>query len=241
MIPKKIHYCWFGRKPLPKLALKCIKSWKKFLPDYEIIEWNENNFDVNICPYTKEAYQAKKYAYVSDYARFWILYHYGGIYLDTDVEIIRPLESLINKGAFMGCEIKTTNTPWPQIASGLGIGASAKHPIYKEILEHYEQSHFILESGDLNYSTVVERVTNIFIKHGLKQTDEIQECDGITIYPPDYFCPKSYIDRKIHITSNTVSIHHYDASWMTGSFIFNVLMKIFGTELTFKIKNILKK
>lgn len=241
MIPKKIHYCWFGRKPLPKLAIKCIKSWKKFLPDYEIIEWNENNFDVNICTYTKEAYQAKKYAFVSDYARFWILYNYGGVYLDTDVEIIRPMEFLINKGAFMGCEIKTSNTPWPQIASGLGIGASAKHPIYKEILEHYEQSHFILKSGELNYSTVVERVTNIFIKHGLKQSDEIQVCDGIIIYPPDFFCPKSFETREINVTKNTVAIHHFDASWMNGSFLFNLMRKLIGTEYTFKIKSLWKK
>lgn len=241
MIPKKIHYCWFGRKPLPKLALKCIKSWKKFLPDYEIIEWNEDNFNVNICSYTKEAYAAKKYAFVSDYARFWILYHNGGIYLDTDVEIIRSMKPIINKGAFMGSEIKTTDTLWPQINSGLGIGCTEMHPIYKEILEQYNHSHFILKSGCVNYTTVVERVTNVFIKHGLKQTETIQECEGITIYPPDFFCPKSYIDRKIHITHNTVSIHHYDASWMSGSFIFNILMKTLGTELTFKIKNALKK
>ena len=101
MIPKVIHYCWFGRNPLPPLAIKCIESWKKFLPDYEIKGWNEDNFDVNIIPYTQEAYQAKKYAFVSDYARFWILYKYGGIYFDTDVEVIRPLDDIIARGPFM--------------------------------------------------------------------------------------------------------------------------------------------
>ena len=104
MIPKIIHYCWFGRNPLPELAQKCIASWKKYLPDYEIKEWNEDNFDVNIIPYTAEAYAAKKYAFVSDYARFWILYKYGGIYFDTDVEVIRPIDDIIAKGNFMGCE-----------------------------------------------------------------------------------------------------------------------------------------
>lgn len=105
MIPKIIHYCWFGRGPLPELAQKCIASWKKYLPDYEIKEWNEDNFDVNIIPYTAEAYQAKKYAFVSDYARFWIMYHYGGIYFDTDVEVIRPMDDIVANGNFMGFEV----------------------------------------------------------------------------------------------------------------------------------------
>ena len=104
MIPKIIHYCWFGRKALPRSAKKCIESWKKYLPDYEIKEWNEDNFDVNMIPYTQEAYSAKRYAFVSDYARFYILYHYGGIYFDTDVEVIKPIDDILEKGAFMGCE-----------------------------------------------------------------------------------------------------------------------------------------
>lgn len=111
MIPKIIHYCWFGRGPLPELAQKCIASWKKYLPDYEIKEWNEDNFDVNIIPYTAEAYKAKKYAFVSDYARFWILYQYGGIYFDTDVEVIRPMDDIIERGNFMGFE----TDPKPQL------------------------------------------------------------------------------------------------------------------------------
>ena len=106
MIPKIIHYCWFGGNPLPELAIKCIESWKKYLPDYEIKEWNESNFDINCCAYVREAYEAKKWAFVSDYARFWILYQHGGLYFDTDVELIKSIDDLIVKGAFMGCE------PW---------------------------------------------------------------------------------------------------------------------------------
>lgn len=104
MIPKIIHYCWFGRNPLPLLAVKCIESWKRYFPDYEIREWNEDNFNVNMIPYTREAYEAKKYAFVSDYARFYILYYYGGLYFDTDVEVIKPMNDIIERGAFMGCE-----------------------------------------------------------------------------------------------------------------------------------------
>ena len=116
MIPKIIHYCWFGRNPLPELAQKCIASWKKYLPDYEIKEWNEDNFDVNIIPYTAEAYAAKKYAFVSDYARFWILYKYGGIYFDTDVEVIRPIDDIIAKGNFMGCETDASGSDAASVA-----------------------------------------------------------------------------------------------------------------------------
>lgn len=217
MIPKKIHYCWFGRKPLPKLALKCIKSWRKYLPDYEIIEWNEDNFDVNICPYTKEAYQAKKYAFVSDYARFWVLYRHGGIYFDTDVEVIGHLDKILTKGAFMACEdnVSPILSPYPLIAPGLGLAIEAHHPIYKQILEEYNKKHFLTENGKNNETTIVHYVTKIFIRKGLKQNNDIQEIQGITIYPPEYFCPKSYIDKKIRITPNTVCIHHYDGSWIS--------------------------
>lgn len=242
MIPKKIHYCWFGGNPLPKLAQKCIKSWKKYFPDYEIIEWNESNFNINICPYTQEAYKAKKYAFVSDYARFWILYHYGGVYFDTDVEIIKSMNDIIEQGPFMGCEIKTKKDElWPRVACGLGIAVYPHHPIYKEILNHYEQSKFILEDGKVNYLTVVTRITNILKNHNLKPTDELQVCDDIIIYPPDFFCPKSFDTRKINITKNTVAIHHFDASWMSGSFLFNLMRKLIGTEYTFKIKSFWKK
>ena len=155
MIPKVIHYCWFGRNPLPPLAIKCIESWKKYLPDYEIREWNEDNFDVNIVPYTQEAYQVKKYAFVSDYARFWILYKYGGIYFDTDVEVIKPLDDIIARGPFMGCEregVATTDSIFPiginlGVNPGLGLGAIPNIELYKEILDMYATLHFLLSDG----------------------------------------------------------------------------------------------
>lgn len=215
MIPKVIHYCWFGHNPLPSLALKCIKSWIKYLPDYEIKEWNEDNFDINIIPFVKEAYKVKKYAFVSDYARFWILYHYGGIYFDTDVEIIRSLDDILSKGAFMGCEVDALEERGPLVAPGLGIATCPQNEIYKEILDFYNTIHFINEDGSHNLQTVVEYTTNILKKHGLTQKEGIQNCDGIYIYPKDYFCPKSYHDLKIHKTKNTVTIHHFAASWHT--------------------------
>ena len=133
MIPKVIHYCWFGRNPLPESAIRCINSWKKFFPDYEIKEWNEDNFDVNIIPYTSEAYEAKKYAFVSDYARMWILYHYGGLYFDTDVEVIKNMDDIVAKGSFMGIEVEYSEGSIMSVNPGLGLGVIPHHRIYKEI------------------------------------------------------------------------------------------------------------
>ena len=216
-IPKTIHYCWFGRTPLTRLGRKCISSWRKYLPDYEIKEWNEDNFDVNIIPYVKEAYEAKKYAFVSDYARFWILYHYGGLYFDTDVEIIRNMDDIISRGPFMGRENEfKKGADTVGVAPGLGLGCYAGHGLYKEILDFYQPLHFVNPDGSLNLHTVVEYTTSILLKHGLQDKDEIQESAGVYIYPKEYFCPKSYDDLVICKTDNSVSIHHFAASWMSS-------------------------
>ena len=207
MIPKIIHYCWFGDNPLSELNVKCIESWRKYLPDYEIKEWNENNFDVNIIPYTKEAYQKKQYAFVSDYARFWIIYHYGGVYFDVDVEIIKPLDDIIAQGAFMGCEHWN---PTKGVATGLGFGAGPHLELFSEILLNYSTIPFNSRFGH-HTKTVVEYTTEILCRYGLKEKYAIQEIAGITIYPQEYFCPL-YEGSKI--TENTVSIHHFDGSWL---------------------------
>ncbi len=217
-IAKIIHYCWFGGKPLPPLAEKCIASWKKYFPDYSIKRWDESNFDVNIVPYTAQAYKAKKYAFVSDYARFWILYKYGGIYFDTDVEVIRSMTPIINNGPFMGCERNYVSGCEPSllnVAPGLGLGAYPGLSIYGEILKLYSSLQFINKDGSLNYTTVVDYTTSILVKNGLKNIPEIQEISGIKIYPKKYFCPIDYVTGKLTITPETYSIHHYAASWVT--------------------------
>lgn len=218
MIPKIIHYCWFGRNPLPALAIKCIESWKKYLPDYEIKEWNEDNFNVNMIPYTKEAYAAKKYAFVSDYARFWILYQYGGLYFDTDVEVIKPLNDIIEKGAFMGCENEPqAGVTMPAVAPGLGLGCNPGLSFYKELLDLYQTLSFYKEDGSYNLKTIVEYTTEALYAHGLKNTNQIQNCANIWIYPKEYFCPIDYITNKCIITHKTRTIHHYAASWYSFS------------------------
>lgn len=247
MIPKIIHYCWFGKKPLPKLAKKCIASWKKYLPDYEIKEWNEDNFDVNIIPYTKEAYEAKKYAFVSDFARFWILYNYGGIYFDTDVEVIKNMDQILSQGDFMGCELDTTiGHKDIKVAPGLGMGAVPNRPIYKELIETYRTLHFILPDGSLNNKkTIVAYTTEMFEKYGLTNNGEIQHLADTFIYPCEYFCPRPDEKGKLRITSKTVSIHHYAGSWQDNNIkIKKKIIKIAGHNLTQKIvrlKHFLRK
>lgn len=250
-IPKIIHYCWFGGNPLPELAIKCINSWRIFFPDYEIVEWNENNFDVNIIPYTRDAYKAKKYAFVSDYARFWILYKYGGVYFDTDVEVIKDMRPIIEMGAFMGCEndlkeIQDVNNNLNAclsigVAPGLGLAVQPMHKIYKELLDLYSKLSFINSNGSYNNKTVVEYTTELLIKHGLIETCKIQSIQGIFIYPKEYFCPLDYKTGELVITENCYSIHHYMGSWQKNkSRIFNKVSAVIGVKLAHKIAILLK-
>lgn len=215
MIPKIIHYCWFGGNPMPELAHKCISSWKKYLPDYEIKEWNEDNFDVNIIPYTAEAYNARKYAFVSDYARFWILYKYGGVYFDTDVEVIRPISVILNNGAFMGCECDGMSKVSPiTVAPGLGLGVESGNKVYKKMLDLYSGLSFLQMDGSLNQKTVVQYMTEVLLEEGLKNVQGIQIVSGINIYPSEYFCPIDPATEELAITKNTYTIHHFSGSWL---------------------------
>lgn len=209
MIPKTIHYCWFGGNPLPELAKKCIESWKKYCPDYEIIEWNETNYDVNKCAYMKEAYQSKKWSFVSDYARFDIIYNHGGIYLDTDVEIIRSLDGFLENRVFMGFESENYVNP------GLIIGGEKGSREIECIMHWYETHHFMKESGEIDLTAIPAIVTKILDGMGLRKEQSVQLLNGaLTIYPKDYFCPMDYYTGDIVITENTHTIHHYCASWL---------------------------
>lgn len=215
MIPKVIHYCWFGGKELPALANKCIASWKKYLPDYEIKRWDESNFDVNIIPYTSQAYAAKKYAFVSDYARFWILYNFGGLYFDTDVEIIKPFDDIVAAGNFMGCETPVFHDGIQvgiKVNPGLGLGTCPKNDFFGEILNMYQKLDFVLP----NPTTVVAYTTSLLENKGLQNTNSIQRVCEISIYPSDYFSPINQDYHDVTITEHTHSIHHFAGTWMTA-------------------------
>lgn len=247
MIPRKIHYCWFGRKPLPESAQKCIASWRKFFPGYEIIEWNEDNFDVNCIPYTQQAYDAGKYAFVSDYARFKILYENGGLYFDTDVEVIKPFDDILSRGAFMGFEVNPNpNRPYGAVAAGLGIGAELGMDVYRFVLDYYAHLSFILADGSYNTTdAVVNITTRELIKAGLQDISGIQTISGITIYPMDYFNPLDDATGRLKKTENTRSIHWFTKSWMNVSpcrqKISRLAHRIFGVNTFLRFRNLIGK
>ena len=211
MIPKKIHYCWFGKGKMPELALKCIESWRVNLPDYELKEWNENSFDINSNFYVKEAYESRKFAFVTDYVRLYALYTEGGIYMDTDVEVLKNIDSFLDLPAFSGFE---DNVHIPT-----GIMAAEKGSIWaKWQLEYYSDRHFLLPDGTLDLTTNVDIIGGLMeekgfiLKNGLYNFQNI-----ITIFPKDYFCPKSHTTGKIELTENTYTIHHFAGSWKSSS------------------------
>lgn len=213
MIPKIIHYCWFGRNPLPYSALKCIESWRKYCPDYEIIEHNEDNYDIEKYEYAKEAYEAKKWAFVSDIARLDILYQYGGIYLDTDVELLKSLDDLLDCDGFMGFEDNK------QVASGLGMAAVPHSTIIELLLSGYDKSNFIKENGEYDLTPCPIRNTKDLLKIGLIPDGSYQEICNFKFFPRDVLAPKESTSGRLkYFTKNTRAIHHYDASWQTPLF-----------------------
>lgn len=208
MIPKIIHYCWFGGNSIPELGKICIESWKKYLPDYEIKEWNEENFDLNENVYVKEAYEAKKWAFITDYVRLKVLYEIGGIYMDTDVEVCKSLEPYLFEHAFSGFESKDF------VPTGI-MAAEKGHYFIGVLLEYYKDRHFKLSEGKYDQKTNTVIITNTCVENGLILNNCTQTICGMTFYPNDFFCPKSHNTRKVNVTENTVCIHHFDGSWQT--------------------------
>lgn len=226
MIPKIIHYCWFGRGNMPQLALNCIESWKKYLPEYEIKRWDEDNFDINKYSYVKEAYDNKRFAFVTDVVRLYALYTEGGIYMDTDVEVLKPLDSILMYEAISGFETED------QIPTGL-MASMPNHPMIGELLKEYDDIHFALGNGHIDLTTNVERITKTFLKYGLVLDNTKQTINGFTLLPKDYLCPKSYVDGKINLTNNTLTIHHFAGSWYTPKEKFKQnVAKLLGRRLS---------
>ncbi|WP_216829040.1 glycosyltransferase family 32 protein [Alkalihalobacterium elongatum] len=207
-IPKIIHYCWFGEKEKPEMVKKCIQSWKIHLPEYEIKEWNEQNFDFHSNTYAREAYEAKKYAFCSDYVRVHVLYHIGGIYLDTDVEVFKSFNDLLHHHSFWGFEQENF------IATST-IGAKKGNPLIKIFLNAYQHKNFINEDGETNQLTNVAIISDLLVNKGLKLNGEFQELEGFgTFYPQTYFSPYDYINCRKLVTEKTYAMHHFYKSWL---------------------------
>lgn len=211
MIPQVIHYCWFGGQSKPALAEKCFDSWKKVCPGYEIIEWNETSYDISQAPlYVRQAYEAKKWAFVTDYVRLQVVYEHGGIYLDTDVELLRSPDKLLNHHAFFGFEVPEL------INTGLGFGAEAGSEILRELMADYQDIPFILEDAQMDLTPCPVRNTAVFLRRGLRSDNTKQLLnDGSLILPTEYLCPIDYHTGQKHVTKNTYSIHHFSASWQS--------------------------
>ena len=208
-IPKIIHYCWFGDKEIPEKDRKNIEGWKKLNPDYEFRFWNEQNYDVKKNKYMKQAYEKKKLGFVPDYARTDIIYQYGGFYFDTDVELLKPLDELLENECIMGFQNSK------EVNHGQGFAAVPKHHLIKGLLDVYENLDFVNEDGSLNLIPSPVFLTQYLKEKGLQLNGEEQYVEGALILPTEYFCPIDYESRKIEITKNTIGIHHYAASWHT--------------------------
>ena len=238
-IPHIIHYCWFGRNPKPKLLKKCIKSWKKYMPDFEIKEWNEDNFDINMNKYVKEAYSKKKYAFVSDVARLQIMYEYGGIYLDTDVELLRRIPNEVLKTGYFAKETETT------IATGLGFACHPKCKLIKKMLDEYNDISFLKENGEFNLTTCLEHNQNALRKIGIEITKETDNIKGIPVFSSEFFCGYDIHNNHYMITNNTISVHHYNASWVSPKNkailrVKRIISKIIGKNNYEKIRKLKK-
>ena len=237
MIPKKIHYFWFGGNEKPAKAKKCIESWKKFCPEYELVEWNETNFDVHCMPYVEQAYESKKYAFVSDVARLIVVYEQGGIYMDTDVELIKPLDDLLENKAYMSFENNEN------VNTGQGFGAEAGFPLLKDHIEVYKTAQFVQEDGTYDQTPCTKYTTNLLVTKGLVTDGTKQIVEDLVLYPEEYFNPLDSLTGKLKKTKNTYSIHWYAASWedvsQTRLKINRFIRRIVGVENVEKIKKLL--
>ena len=234
MIPRIIHYCWFGRGPMPELAQKCIDSWHKYMPDYAYKLWNEDNFDVNSVPYVKEAYEARKYAFVTDYVRLYALYTEGGIYMDTDVEVLKPYDNLLGMNGSIGYEGSK------HIPLGTGTIACTKRGEWvKEQLDAYEGIHFIKDNGEYDLTTNPVRISAIMREHGFVQNGQECQYKDMHIFPTEYFCPRQ-TTGEYFLTDNTYCDHHFMGSWDDSSNSFS-LKRILGGEMMIRLIKLKRK
>lgn len=238
MIPKKIHYCWFGRGEKPKLAQKCIASWKKYCPDYEIVEWNEDNFDLDRNAYTRYCYENKKWAFLSDYVRLVVVAEHGGIYFDTDVELLRSPDELLQYEAFYGFENNE------HVATGLGFGAQAGHPTIRAMQQEYEQ--LALQPQEQYLAQACPRHnTDALLRFGLVLDGTRQNVAGAEILPTDWLNPYDDPTGRLNTTENTVSVHWYSKSWMSKSTVLRSKLtkpfhRLFGTDCFGWLKRMIK-
>jgi hypothetical protein len=229
-IPKVIYYCWFGKGSMPSLAEKCIESWRKYCPQYKIVCINEENFDITQNKYAKQAYEAGKWAFVSDYARLKVLYEQGGVYFDTDVELIKPIDKLIEENGYMGFDDNGV------VSTGLGFACEKGNEVVGALLADYDDIPFILPDGSYDLTPCPDRNTKVLLNLGMDINNKNQIFMGIRMLPEDFLCPMKYYTGKKKITKNTYSIHHFSASWISATAKRTIFVKrIVGVKLYNKL------
>jgi hypothetical protein len=240
VIPKIIHYCWFGRGPKPQDVLQNIEGWKRLHPDFQVIEWNESNFDINVCDYVREAYACRKFAFVSDYARGLALHKQGGVYLDCDVELVGSLEPFLQHSAFWGFEAN-------EYVATSTIGCVPNYSLIQEYLDQYHRRKFLKSDGSADLTTNVVVINQILERRGLVRNGQKQILrDQSVVYPLQVFSPLDYIMHINHRDQSTVAIHHYQHTWGGVSVrwkkaVSQVLAKVLGARLYGKLKNLIRR
>lgn len=229
MIPKTIHYCWFGKGEMPKETKNYIASWHKFMPDWKYKLWNEDNFDVSSIPYVKEAYDAKKYAFVTDYVRLYALYMEGGVYMDTDVEVLKSYEDLLHLKAFIGYE----GSKLMPIGTGTIASEAGGQWVRNQLLE-YNDIHFVRPDGSFDLTPNPVRITSSMTSKGFIQDGKYQVFEGIHIFPTDYFCPRQ-TTGEILFSTNTYCDHHFMGTWATSSNYCKRLLSIIPSNIRIRL------
>jgi len=235
MIPKAIHYCWFGKNEKPNEILNYIETWKLCCPDYEIREWNEDNFDIHSNRYVEQAYESKKWAFVTDYVRLYAIYNYGGIYMDTDVEVVRSFDEFLQYSGFTGFEI----AEHPLTGT---MACEKGNPLIGKVLDSYRNRLFIKEDGSFDLTTNIIPFRDVCYEYGYKMNNQLQIIDNFAIYPSDFFCAYNFEKKEFEMTKNTCTVHHFAGSWIPKSQkLRRSIRKILGNNISNKLVSLLKK
>lgn len=224
-IPKIIHLCWFGNGQFDDKMKFCMETWEKFCPEYKVMKWDEESFDLSSCLYAKQAYEKKRWAFVTDYVRFKVLELYGGIYLDTDMQLLKSLDEFLGDDAFFSFKQLVGEMKLYTLTSGI-IGSKRANPLFKPLIDEFESRSYINENGEEDMKPVAAFLTDILVSHGFAQNNELQKRDGIAVYPNEYLCPTLLKGGKIVTTENTAAIHHFTGTWRTPEILDQLMEKV---------------
>lgn len=227
-IPKIIHLCWFGHGEYDEKMKHCLKTWEEFAPDYKVMKWDEDTFDLDSCTYVRQAYDKKRWAFVTDYVRFKVLQQYGGIYMDTDMELVKPLDDLLDNETVLSFKQQALGMKQFGLTSGI-IMTKANNTLFNPLIEQFEARSYINESGEEDVTPIAKFLTDLLRDRGIRQDNTLQSIDGVTVYPNEYLCPTIDLDNNtgdVEVTENTYAIHHFTGTWRTPDIMEKIMEKV---------------